>query len=209
MNVFELRCPEMREAMRLWWDGLKYRQENDNFIYMDEYIFHTQGVAFASRAIAGNIKGLNPETAYICGLLHDYGKKYNEKKIGQFHGLVGYKELMSLGWERPARTCLTHTFPEKNIILDDYPSYPQKDLLEAQKILNDVVFDEYDRIVQFADRLFEGLSMIPFEERAKAIGKRYGLKQDIVQKLINTGQALKEELSGLCEKDVYEILGLK
>ena len=204
-----LNCPSMREAMRLWLEGLKYRQENDDFKYTDEYIFHTQGVAFASRAIAGNTKGLDSNVAYICGLLHDYGKKYNEKKIGRFHGLVGYKELQSLGWERPARVCLTHTFPEKKILLEDYPSYPKQDLIEAQSILDNIIFDEYDRIVQFADRLFEGLSMVPFEARAEAIGRRYNLSSDIVKKLVETGNALKAELDKLCGNDVYEILGLK
>lgn len=209
MQILSLNCPDMREAMRLWLDGLRYRRENDNFGYADEYIFHTQGVAFASRAIAANIKEVNPETAYICGLLHDYGKKYNEKKIGRFHGLVGYQELISMGWERPARTCLSHTFPGKNIDVDDYPSYPKADILEARKILKNWEYDVYDRIVQFTDRLFEGLSMIPFEKRAQAIGQRYNLPQDLVQKLINTGMGLKAELDDLCHKDVYEILGLK
>lgn len=116
----------MKQAVNLWLDGIKYRQEHFDFPIKDEYIFHTQGIAFASRQIASRMSGMNPETAYICGLLHDYGKKYNEREIGRFHGLVGFQELNAMGLGLPARICLTHTFVDKNINFCDFPSYPKR-----------------------------------------------------------------------------------
>lgn len=199
----------MKQAVNLWLDGIRYRQEHFDFNIKDEYVFHTQGVAFASRIIAAHIPTLDPETAYICGLLHDYGKKYNEREIGCFHGLIGYKELSSLGFELPARICLTHTFADKNIYIADFPSYPQRDLCECQKLLSEIEYNDYDRLIQFTDRLFEGFTMIPFAERAKAIGSRYNLSDSIVNKLIADGQKLKDYIDYRCGKDVYEIIGLK
>lgn len=72
--------PSMKQAVNLWLDGIKYRQEHFGFPIKDEYIFHTQGIAFASRQIASRMSGMNPETAYICGLLHDYGKNIMNAK---------------------------------------------------------------------------------------------------------------------------------
>ena len=201
-------CPTVKEAVNFWLKGIKYRQEEDGFALKDEYVFHTQGIAFVARIIASHIPDMNPEKAYICGLLHDYGKKYDEKKIGRFHGLIGYHELQAEGFSLPARICLTHTFPEKKILFSDFPSYPQKDLEECQKILNELEYNDYDRLIQFADRLFEGLSMVPFAKRAKAIGERYHLSESIVNKLIADGQKLKDFLDKRCGMDIYKIIGL-
>ncbi len=200
--------PSMKQAVNLWLDGIKYRQEHFDFSIKDEYIFHTQGIAFASRQIASRMSGMNPETAYICGLLHDYGKKYNEREIGRFHGLVGFQELNAMGLGLPARICLTHTFADKNINFCDFPSYPKKDLDICQSLLSALEYDDYDRLVQFTDRLFEGFTMIPFAERAQAIGRRYHLSDAIVDKLIKDGQFLKNYLDRRCGEDVYKIIGL-
>ena len=133
--------PSMKQAVNLWLDGIKYRQEHFDFPIKDEYIFHTQGIAFASRQIASRMSGMNPETAYICGLLHDYGKKYNEREIGRFHGLVGFQELNAMGLGLPACICLTHTFVDKNINFCDFPSYPKKDLDICQSLLSALEYD--------------------------------------------------------------------
>ena len=135
--------PSMKQAVNLWLDGIKYRQEHFGFPIKDEYIFHTQGIAFASRQIASRMSGMNPETAYICGLLHDYGKKYNEREIGRFHGLVGFQELNAMGFGLPARICLTHTFADKNINFCDFPSYPKKDLDTCQSLLSALEYKLY------------------------------------------------------------------
>ena len=74
--------------------------------------------------------------------------------------------------------------------------------------MNELEYNDYDRLIQFADRLFEGLSMVPFAERAKAIGERYHLSESIVNKLIADGQKLKDFLDKRCGMDIYKIIGL-
>ena len=81
----------MKQAVNLCMHGIKYRQEHFDFPIKDEYIFHTQGIAFASRQIASRMSGMNPETAYICGLLDDYWNKYIERDMGRFHGFGGFE----------------------------------------------------------------------------------------------------------------------
>lgn len=202
-------CPSMKEAMQLWQDGIKYRLEHFEFPNKDEYIFHTQGIAFHARLLASYIPGLNQEHAYICGLLHDYGKKYNEREIRSFHGLLGYKELSAMGYSLPARICLSHTFAQRDFDFVDYPSYPLADLQECKKILSDIEYDDYDRLIQFIDLLFEGLSMTTYQIRIRAIQKRYQLGSEVVGNLLNIGDTLKTHFDQCCGKDVYQILGLK
>ena len=116
-------CPTVKEAVNFWLKGIKYRQEEDGFALKDEYVFHTQGIAFVARIIASHIPDMNPEKAYICGLLHDYGKKYDEKLTGKFHGQTGYEELLKLGYDECARICLTHSFPNKSFSNKGYSSF--------------------------------------------------------------------------------------
>ena len=78
----------------------------------------------------------------------------------------------------------------------------------CQSLLSALEYDDYDRLVQFTDRLFEGFTMIPFAERAQAIGRRYHLSDAIVDKLIKDGQFLKNYLDRRCGEDVYKIIGL-
>lgn len=208
-SLMQNNTPSMKQAYNIWLDGIKYREEHFDFPLKDEYIFHTQGIAFASRLIASHISGMDAQKAYICGLLHDYGKKYNEREIGRFHGLIGFQELKAMGFSLPSRICLTHTFADKNINIADFPSYPQEDLQLCQSILSSLEYDDYDRLVQFVDRLFEGFTIIPFSERAQAIGQRYHLSDAIVGKLIKDGQILKNYLDCLCGENVYKILGLE
>lgn len=113
-----------------------------------------------------------------------------------------------MGFGLPARICLTHTFADKNINFCDFPSYPKKDLDICQSLLTALEYDDYDRLIQFTDRLFEGFTMIPFAERAQAIGQRYHLTDAIVDKLIKDGQVLKNYLDRRCGEDVYKIIGL-
>lgn len=57
--------PSMKQAVNLWLDGIKYRQEHFGFPIKDEYIFHTRN-RFCVKTDSFPHVRLNPETAYIC-----------------------------------------------------------------------------------------------------------------------------------------------
>lgn len=202
-------CPNIREAMKIWEEGIRYRRENYDFLREDEYRFHTMGIAMFSRLLAMRITGLNPEKAYIMGLLHDYGKKYDESLNNHFHGLVGYLELKELGWDAPARICLTHTFPDKEFALENYPSYPIEDLKRVKKILADIEYDDYDRVVQYSDMFLEGLKITTLEERIAHIKQRYHLSDADEQCLLTDAMCLKKYFDAKCGEDTYIILGIR
>ena len=46
-------------------------------------------------------------------MLHDIGRREGVTWLA--HTIDGYDYLMSLGYEKAARICLTHSFPEKDV----------------------------------------------------------------------------------------------
>ncbi len=205
--------PTLKEAEEIWFEGIRYRQENPEIkplsLYIEEeYKFHTRGVAAAAKKIASRTVSLNPEKAYILGLLHDYGKKKDEKAQQIFHGRLGYEEMLERGFPEVARICLTHTFPSKDFDDKDF-WYPQewKDWLREE--LKPIEYDDYDRLIQLCDKFFEGMTMISIEKRMQKICERYGLSEDTYLVLVSEGLVLKEYFDRLCGEDVYVILGIE
>lgn len=197
-------CPTIREAMKIWEDGIKYHKEHYVFTKEDEYRFHSMGVAHFARLIASHIEELNPEKAFVLGLLHDYGKKYSER----FHGLVGYLELNEMGYPLAAKICLSHTFPKKDFSIEYYPSYPQEDVKISKELLADMEYDDYDRLIQFCDTFFEALSIQKPEERINNIKNRYNLNDDVYYFLLNEAAILKSYFDKKCGQEVYKLLGV-
>lgn len=199
--------PDIKEAMRLWEDGIRRRREDDGFVYEDEYRFHTMNIAAFCRLLASKIPGLNIEKAYICGLLHDYGKKYDERKIKRFHGLLGYLEMMDMGYPDIARICISHTFPVRNFDFSYYPSYPQTDLEFARSILDQIRYDDYDRLVQYCDLFLEALKIMKPADRIKNICKRYNLTNQENRYLNENAAFLKKYFDEKCAQDTFSLLG--
>ena len=77
---------------------------------------HSLNVANAAKIVAGNCKELDSEKAYVCGLLHDIGRRTGIAAVR--HIIDGYDYSISQGWDEVARVCLTHSFPVKDIEAD-------------------------------------------------------------------------------------------
>ncbi len=105
--------------------------------------------------IAIKTKILNPEKAFVLGLLHDYGKRISERKANIFHGIEGYNAMLSFGYPDVAKICLTHTFQNENFN-EKTLGYPSDWMIEAKKILSVLAYDDYDRLIQFCDKLSDG-----------------------------------------------------
>ena len=73
---------------------------------------HSRTAAHCAEAIAAR-SGMNPDKAYVLGLLHDIGRRFGKRHLG--HVSDGYSYMMSLGYDDVARICLTHSFNEKDI----------------------------------------------------------------------------------------------
>ena len=56
---------------------------------------------------------MDPEKAYIVGLMHDIGRKFGVKHLG--HVYDGYHYMTQLGYDEAARICVNHSFSVPDI----------------------------------------------------------------------------------------------
>ena len=134
---------------------------------------HSRTAACCAEKIARECGDLDPEKAYILGLLHDIGRKFGVRHLG--HVSDGYSYMMSLGYDEAARICLTHSF--LNMTLDDYignfDTTPEE-LALIRVTLKTVVPDDYDRLIQLCDALAGAEGVMNIEDRMNDVKRRYG-----------------------------------
>ncbi len=146
---------------------------------------------------------MNPEKAYILGLLHDIGRKFGVKHLA--HVCDGYRYMMELGYPDAARICLTHSFSVKK--LEDYIgrwdiSAEQQE--ELRRYLEAVVYDDYDRLIQLCDSLVGAGVIMDMESRMTDVKTRYGFYP---QEKWDANLALKSYFEEKSGKDIYDIIG--
>ena len=160
---------------------------------------HSLAVARAAEKIAiavnknSGTEKLNPEHAYIYGLLHDIERQEGYSYIA--HVYDGYHFLMSLGYENAARICLTHSFNLQTT--EDYIGKiditPEK--MEEIKTLLAAV--KYDDSTCGAD----GIQNL--EQRMGDVKARYGYYP---QAKWDKNFELKEYFENLAGRDLYDII---
>ncbi len=163
---------------------------------------HSMLVAECAEKIAKEA-GLNPDKAYVLGLLHDIGRRFGI--TGFAHVVDGYDYLMDLGFDEAARICLTHSFSTHN--LDDYIGRFDVDdarLTAARDLLTSLEFDDYDRLIQLCDCL-AGSEIVDIEVRMNQVKARYGHYPQVKW---DQNLALKKYFERKTDKTIEEIIGL-
>lgn len=200
--------PSISQAIFLWQESLSSITETAPEQNQIEYIYHTTGVADSAYKIAQKCN-LNPYKAYVLGLLHDYGKIQNEKVTGKAHFIVGYDKMIKEGFIDVANVCLSHSFPIKEFSFNDYASYHIDNLIMAKKLLKEIEYDDYDRLIQLCDIFFEGMNKISYQKRIERIRKRYNLTKDQTTILEKGSKSNKEYFDSRCGCNVYDILNIR
>lgn len=134
---------------------------------------HALNAARAAEAIAKKA-GLDPDRAWISGVMHDIGRF--EGVRGIHHIVAGYNLLTEKGEPELARICMTHSFPG-----GDPMSYIGKwDVTEEERAfiigyISGAEMDDYDRLLQLCDALAvpEGICLI--EKRLVDVVIRHGV----------------------------------
>ena len=165
---------------------------------------HSRTAAHCAECIAKASGGiLDPDKAYVLGLLHDIGRRYGKRHLG--HVSDGYSYMMHLGCDEVARVCLSHSF--NNQSLADYVGNRDTSPEETALIENGLatmVYDEYDRLIQLCDSLAGAEGVLDIEERMLDVKRRYGAYP---QHKWDINLALKAHFEALCgERDIYEIV---
>ena len=145
------------------------------------WVAHSRNVALAACCIAEPHPDLNPETAYVMGLLHDLGRQ--EGVTGMRHTLDGYTFLQRLGFDDAARICLTHSFP----VQDARAIFGHWDVTEEEFALVDgyllsLTYTDYDRLLQLCDCLALPSGLCLLEKRMIDVALRHGVNEYTVPK---------------------------
>jgi HD superfamily phosphodiesterase len=161
---------------------------------------HCRNVAGCAEIIARYAR-LNPDKAYVLGLLHDIGRRFGNTQMA--HVTDGYHFLMDKGYDEAARTCVTHSFADRNV--DSYIG--PKDVSEADfTLIQRMVaseYDDYDRLVQLCDSLAMADGTIDLKARMDDIEVRHGFYPQAKRQ---AHYRLKEYFDGLAGVDLYTVL---
>lgn len=134
---------------------------------------HSIVVAESAYRIAKECNDMNPDKAYILGLLHDIGRRFGI--TGLAHIIDGYDYLISLGYDEAARICITHSFAIKDI----ETSIGKNDVsdVDRKRIIDLFIsydYDDYDRLVQVCDSISMPQGPVDMEKRMSDVKERYG-----------------------------------
>lgn len=169
------------------------------------WIRHSEYVAEAAGKIAAECEGLDEETAYICGLLHDIGRRFGVSYLA--HVYDGYTFLMECGYEKAARTALSHSFNRKK--MEDYIGkfdISEEKQEELKSLLDAMEYDEYDYLIQLCDSIAVADGIVSLEERMNDVKSRYGYYP---QDKWDRNMALKEYFEKKMGKALYTVVPMK
>jgi HD superfamily phosphodiesterase len=163
---------------------------------------HSRVAAHCAEKIAAECADLDPDKAYIFGLLHDIGRKFGVRHLG--HVSDGYSYMMRLGYEEVARICLTHSFHNQS--LEEYIGKfdtSDEELELIRTTLANTRMDEYDRLIQLCDALAGSEGVLDIEERMEDVKRRYG---SYPQEKWDANLKLKEYFEAKTGKNLYELV---
>lgn len=163
---------------------------------------HSRAVAMCAEKIAAACGDMDTEKAYVLGLLHDIGRKFGIKHMGHIYD--GYHYMTELGYDEAARICLSHSFSIQK--LEDYIGkwdVPQEEQQELRALLAEMVYDDYDRLIQVCDSL-AGITVVDMEERMADVKRRYGsYPQDKWDRNLEMKGYFEEKMG----QDIYTVVG--
>lgn len=163
---------------------------------------HSRYVAESAGKIAAACPEMDSDRAYVYGLLHDIGRKFGVSYLA--HVYDGYHYLMDLGYAGAARVALSHSFNCKR--LGDYIGkfdISKKAQEELKELLEEMEYDDYDRLIQLSDSVAMAEGIVSLEERMNDVKKRYG---GYPQEKWDRNVELRRYFEGKMGKGLYEVI---
>lgn len=166
---------------------------------------HVYGVAEVAKLIAEKTTNLNPERAYVLGLLHDAGK-IQEEFDRRFHGLLGYEKLKDRDADA-ARASMLHMFPHNKI-----PPYEEvsamffdkhEDYAFVKAYADTHPINDYDRLIQLADCLSDSRGIVTMEQRAADFARRH--QCEISMTMFEPRMQLKHYFDDKIGDNIYDL----
>jgi hypothetical protein len=168
------------------------------------WVEHSLHVAEGAKLIAAHCEDLNPEIAYIVGMLHDIGRRFGVTDMR--HSIDGYNYLIKDGYDFAGRICLTHSHPTGNI-KEAFGKWDCSDeeYKFVEKFLDATEYNDYDKLIQLFDALALPKGFTLMEKRMIDVALRHGLNDYIVPKWKATFE-IKTYFESRIGKSIYSIL---
>lgn len=165
---------------------------------------HSRYVAMACHNIAQRCPHLSEETAFVYGLLHDIGRHAGISS--EKHLIDGYRYCMGHGWNKSAQICISHAF----MIQDIETSIGTFDVTEEdyqfmKHFIENVVYDDYDRLVQLCDALALPTGFCLLEKRFVDVALRYGMHPATLERWKKVLE-IKSHFEEITKCSIYELL---
>lgn len=163
---------------------------------------HSKYVAIAAQRIAEECDGIDPEKAYILGLLHDIGRRFGVSHLA--HVYDGYHYLKELGFDEAARIALTHSFNLSKI--EDYIGrfdISDEKQSELVTLLSGTKLNDYDYLIQLCDSIAKADGIVSLEERMNDVKSRYGYYP---QEKWDRNMELKRYFEDKMQKSLYQVV---
>ena len=165
---------------------------------------HSLNVAKAARYLAECCENLDSEKAFVCGLLHDIGRRTGIAAVR--HIIDGYDYAISKGWDEVARVCLTHSFPVKDIDADIGKKDTTKEQYDFIKdYLDHLEYDDYDKLIILCDALADANGFCILEKRFIDTTRRYGIYPFSIDRWNKTYE-YKEYFENKIGRSIYTLL---
>lgn len=164
---------------------------------------HCRTAAACAEKIAARCPGLDPDKAYVLGLLHDIGRRWGDGHLR--HVYYGWKYMAEQGYGEVAKICLTHSFQIQGI--DAYVGHrdiPPEALAELTAALEAAVYDDYDRLIQLCDSIAGPDGPVDMAARMEDVRRRYG---DYPQDKWDKNFELKGYFEHWAGAELYDIVG--
>lgn len=165
---------------------------------------HSRYVALGAQRIAEQCAGLDPERAYVVGLLHDIGRRFGVS--GMRHVLDGYYFLKELGYTGAARACMTHSYPNHD---NPHGASPwdgsEQEWRFVEAYLAGIEYDDYDRLIQLCDSLALPKGFCLLEKRLVDVTSRYGCNEHTLPRW-RAFFEIKEQFEAKINGSIYRVL---
>jgi hypothetical protein len=168
------------------------------------WVQHSRNVALGAKLIAARHPRLDPETAYILGLLHDIGRREGPSYIR--HLIDGYRYLAGLGYEEAGRISLTHSFPvaDLRVYMGEWDCSAE-DLKFLEEFIRTTQFSEYDRLIQLCDGIAPAEGFCLLEKRIVDVARRYGVNEATVKGWEGRFR-IKADIEAAIGESIYRVL---
>lgn len=165
---------------------------------------HSKYVAEGAKLIATYHPDLDPDAAYILGLLHDIGRRYGVTQMR--HVIDGYNFFHNEGYKDAARIAMTHSFPIQDLqMVFGKWDCSADELNFVRDYLAGIEYDDYDRLLQLCDTIALPSGFCLMEKRFIDVALRYGVSENIVPKW-KKYLDLKDYFERIIDRSIYEVL---